>query len=503
TIIPISRSIEFASKFPNEILDKTQLQRFLGCVNYIAEFIPNIRIICAPLYKRLRKNPPKWTNEMTQVIIEIKNLVKKLPCLGIPDPSSELIIEIDASDIGYGGILKQKLPNSSKDSSSTSTGPTIASLRSNYQNPTKSQYSLSQILANPIPRPTNPLVSKNIFIHLYFNTITRPKSEPIITAHELSNDPYVEKPKLLPIMTLESYMIKEDLKTLIAHIFPKNFNYLPNNQLKTQIFYEFILVDTDSAEITHTEDDQGSVLFSEMKVINILSPQDSNQYLFDSKTFSRQFNPPGYTYYDYIDAWFNTFYINPKKHSWFIWFKKGIPLKFSKWFVKWFYNFRLLREIFPQNVKEVYDYFKETSTFVPGYRIISFVASQSITWILVWEYVIIPQYEEEIIDMKLLARKVKVKWWKKFNTEIINKTKISKRLKNNKAKKGLPPKLELNKESLFLLEKQRLMAELATSTTVEEFYSKAKSLQRGSSKNESDEGSSQSNPYLPNEDMFD
>ncbi|RDY09096.1 hypothetical protein CR513_06592, partial [Mucuna pruriens] len=50
TIIPISRSIEFGEKFSNEIKDKTQLQRFLGCVNYIAEFIPNIRIICALLF---------------------------------------------------------------------------------------------------------------------------------------------------------------------------------------------------------------------------------------------------------------------------------------------------------------------------------------------------------------------------------------------------------------------------------------------------------------------
>jgi len=33
TIIPIDRSIEFADKFPNHILDKTQLQRFLGCLN--------------------------------------------------------------------------------------------------------------------------------------------------------------------------------------------------------------------------------------------------------------------------------------------------------------------------------------------------------------------------------------------------------------------------------------------------------------------------------------
>ena len=30
TITPITRSIEFAKKFPNEIKNKTQLQRFLG-----------------------------------------------------------------------------------------------------------------------------------------------------------------------------------------------------------------------------------------------------------------------------------------------------------------------------------------------------------------------------------------------------------------------------------------------------------------------------------------
>ncbi|KAL3527337.1 hypothetical protein ACH5RR_011993 [Cinchona calisaya] len=41
-IIPINRSIEFADKFPDQILDKIQLQRFLGCLNYISEQIPNL-----------------------------------------------------------------------------------------------------------------------------------------------------------------------------------------------------------------------------------------------------------------------------------------------------------------------------------------------------------------------------------------------------------------------------------------------------------------------------
>ncbi|RDX88409.1 hypothetical protein CR513_30009, partial [Mucuna pruriens] len=115
TIKPIQRSIEFAKKFSNEIKDKKQLQRFLGCINYIADFIPNIQIECAPLYKRLRKNSLEWDEEMTKAVIRIKTLVKKLPCLGIPDPKANLIVETDASNLGYTGILKQKLPESLKE----------------------------------------------------------------------------------------------------------------------------------------------------------------------------------------------------------------------------------------------------------------------------------------------------------------------------------------------------------------------------------------------------
>ncbi|RDX95013.1 Orf V, partial [Mucuna pruriens] len=117
TIKPIQRSIEFAEKFSNEIKDKKQLQRFLGCINYIANFIPNIMTECVPLYKRLRKNPLEWNEEMTKIVIKIKNLVKRLPCLGLPDPKANLIVEIDASDLGYEGILKQNLLESLKEQS--------------------------------------------------------------------------------------------------------------------------------------------------------------------------------------------------------------------------------------------------------------------------------------------------------------------------------------------------------------------------------------------------
>jgi len=42
TIKPIQRSLIFAEKFPDEIRDRKQLQRFLGCLNYMADFFPQL-----------------------------------------------------------------------------------------------------------------------------------------------------------------------------------------------------------------------------------------------------------------------------------------------------------------------------------------------------------------------------------------------------------------------------------------------------------------------------
>ncbi|GAV58815.1 LOW QUALITY PROTEIN: SAC3 domain-containing protein, partial [Cephalotus follicularis] len=66
------------SKFPDIITDKKQLQRFLGSLNYIRDFISNLQL-CIHLYKRLTKTPPRWTNEHTQLIKQIKLYAKKIP----------------------------------------------------------------------------------------------------------------------------------------------------------------------------------------------------------------------------------------------------------------------------------------------------------------------------------------------------------------------------------------------------------------------------------------
>ena len=56
-IKPIDRAIQFADKFLDQILDKAQLQRFLGSLNYISDFYQNLRQQCKPLFDRLQTNP--------------------------------------------------------------------------------------------------------------------------------------------------------------------------------------------------------------------------------------------------------------------------------------------------------------------------------------------------------------------------------------------------------------------------------------------------------------
>ena len=59
----------------------------------------------------MKKNPIPWSDEHTQVVKQVKSQVKELPCLGILHPDAFPIIETDASNIGYGGILKQDFQN--------------------------------------------------------------------------------------------------------------------------------------------------------------------------------------------------------------------------------------------------------------------------------------------------------------------------------------------------------------------------------------------------------
>ncbi|KAK4566292.1 hypothetical protein RGQ29_002509 [Quercus rubra] len=114
-ICPIDRAIQFVDKFPDFIIDKTQLQRFIGSLNYVTDFHKDMRKLCKPLFDRLKSNPPPWSDVHISLVKQIESHVKTLSCVCIPTVNAFKIVETDAFDIDYGGILKQRVsPNSSE-----------------------------------------------------------------------------------------------------------------------------------------------------------------------------------------------------------------------------------------------------------------------------------------------------------------------------------------------------------------------------------------------------
>ena len=106
--------------------------------------------------------------------------------------------------------------------------------------------------------------------------------------------------------------------------FQKDKFFISNDISKTRRFYEFILVDMESIQVSHIKNPEGTnIAYSKCKILKIISENDWEQSPFTHKLFSQNFVPQTFDYIDYKEAWFNTFYVRPSSHSWFFnWEKK-------------------------------------------------------------------------------------------------------------------------------------------------------------------------------------
>jgi hypothetical protein len=95
------------SEFPDKILDKKQLQIFLGSLNYIRNFYENQTKDVKCLQKRLKIELP-WNDKMTKVVQIIKQKIQNLSKIALNYP---FILETDASEDVWESVLLQKHSN--------------------------------------------------------------------------------------------------------------------------------------------------------------------------------------------------------------------------------------------------------------------------------------------------------------------------------------------------------------------------------------------------------
>jgi hypothetical protein len=79
----------------------------LGSLNYVSHFYKDCAKIESLLNERLKKEPSPWTEAHTQAVRNIKAKGQTLPILHVSDDNLLKIVETDASNLGWGAVLKQ------------------------------------------------------------------------------------------------------------------------------------------------------------------------------------------------------------------------------------------------------------------------------------------------------------------------------------------------------------------------------------------------------------
>lgn len=89
--------------------DKAALMRFLGMLQYLAKFIPNLAEVSAPVRKLLEGDIEwHWEFEQKESFRKLKALVSNTPVLRYFDVSKDITLSVDASSEGLGAVILQE-----------------------------------------------------------------------------------------------------------------------------------------------------------------------------------------------------------------------------------------------------------------------------------------------------------------------------------------------------------------------------------------------------------
>ncbi|CAI5469595.1 unnamed protein product [Closterium sp. Yama58-4] len=92
--------------------NSTELQGFLGFVNYVRRFVPDMAKLTAPLTDLLRKEVEyTWGEKEQAAFSALKKILCSPPVLHIADQHRPFELVTDASDIAVGAVLLQDFKN--------------------------------------------------------------------------------------------------------------------------------------------------------------------------------------------------------------------------------------------------------------------------------------------------------------------------------------------------------------------------------------------------------
>lgn len=88
---------------------RKDVKRFLGLAGFYRSFIKGFGDICHPLNQLTSDNVVfEWSNECESAFTELKRRLCSEPILAFPRVGEEFVVDVDASDHAFGGVLQQR-----------------------------------------------------------------------------------------------------------------------------------------------------------------------------------------------------------------------------------------------------------------------------------------------------------------------------------------------------------------------------------------------------------
>ena len=104
---PDPKKVDSVVNFPAPV-DKHELQRFLGMINYLGKFVPNMSKLNEPLRRLLEKDVEfKWDCAQHNCFQALKDLIIRAPVLKFYDVNEPVVLSVDASSFAVGACLFQ------------------------------------------------------------------------------------------------------------------------------------------------------------------------------------------------------------------------------------------------------------------------------------------------------------------------------------------------------------------------------------------------------------
>jgi len=95
--------------------NRTDVQAFIGFVNFYRRFIQDFSTIARPLFNLTRSDKAwNWDTKEQDAFKHLKTAVTTAPVLVLPQDSEPFCIEANSSDFASGAVLSQQLPGEKK-----------------------------------------------------------------------------------------------------------------------------------------------------------------------------------------------------------------------------------------------------------------------------------------------------------------------------------------------------------------------------------------------------